>query len=100
MAPSVVGSSSVKSAVSLYSISTDWKTLDRAAILESDKSVVRQKVFEAESAVLLRARELFYNDGTTDEKEALADAGYVLGAYTNAFEYADMDTACKAATAA
>jgi hypothetical protein len=95
MAPSVIGSSSVKSAVSLCSIGTDWKTLYRAAILESDKSVVRQKVLGAESAVLLHVRDLFYNDGTIDEKEALADAAYVLGAYTNAFECADMDTPAR-----
>ena len=83
----------MKSAVSLFPIGTDWKILYRAAILEPDKGVVRQKVFEAESAILLRARELFYNDGTGDEKEALADALYVLGSYKNAFEWAeDMDT--------
>ena len=85
----------MKSAVSLCSIGTDWKTLYRVALLESDKSVVRQRVFEAESAVLLHARDLFYNDGTIDEKESLADAQYVLGAYTNAFECADMDTPAR-----
>lgn len=90
----------MKSAISLCPSGTDWKTLYRAAILEPDKSVVRQKIFEAESAILLRARELFYTDGTSDEKESLADALYVLGAYKNVFEYADIDTTCKAATAA
>jgi hypothetical protein len=44
-------------------IQTDWKTLYRAAILEPDRSVIRQKVSEAESAVLARARELFYSGG-------------------------------------
>lgn len=82
-------------AVSLCPIGTDWKTLYRDAILEPDKSVVRQKVFEAESAILLRTREVFYNGGTSDEKESLADALYVLGAYKNAFECADMDTPAR-----
>lgn len=90
----------MKSAVFLCPIGMDWKTLYRAAILESDKSVMRRRVFAAESAVLLCAHELFYNDGTSDEKEALADAVYVLGAYKNAFEYTDMDTPCMSATAA
>jgi hypothetical protein len=38
----------------------DWKTLYRAAILETNKNVIPQKVSEAELVVLARGRELFY----------------------------------------
>jgi hypothetical protein len=58
----------------------------RAAILEPDKSVIRQKVCEAEAAVLARGRELFYTGGTGEEKESLEDALYLLRAYRNASE--------------
>lgn len=90
----------MKSAVSPHPIGTDWKTLYRAAILEPDKSVVHRRVFEAESAVLSRARELFYSDRTSNERESLEDALYLLRAYKNACEYADLDITGKAATAA
>lgn len=89
----------MKSAVSPCPIVTDWKTLYRAAILEPDKSVVRQKVLEAEFAILSRAREVFYCGGTSDEKESLEDALYLLISYKNACECADMDITGKAATA-
>lgn len=89
----------MKSAVSPPPISADWKILYRDAILEPDRSLVRQKVCEAESAILPRARELFYNGlPSGHEQESLADALYVLGAYKNAFKYADMDTHLQAAT--
>lgn len=90
----------MKSAVSPCPIGTDWKTLYRAAILEPDKSVVRHRVLEAESVILLRRRELFYSGGTSDEKESLEDALYLLAAYKNAFECVDMDITGKATTAA
>jgi len=66
----------------------DWKTLYRAAILEPDKSVVRQKVSKAEAAVLARGRELFYS-GTKEETESLEEALYLLRAYRSAWENAE-----------
>ena len=78
----------------------DWKTLYRAAILETNKNVVPRKVSEAELAVLARGRELFYGGGTGDEKESLEDALYLLRAYKKACEYAEMDITGTAATAA
>jgi hypothetical protein len=51
-----------------------WETLYRAAILESNKKVLPQRVSEAEEAVRARGREIFYGDGTSEEKEALEDA--------------------------
>jgi hypothetical protein len=63
---------------------TQWKSLYRAAILEPDKSVIRQKVCEAEAAVLARGREVFYSGGTREEKESLEDALYALRAFRTA----------------
>ncbi|MBZ5723187.1 MAG: hypothetical protein LAO03_22855 [Acidobacteriia bacterium] len=65
---------------------TDWKTLYRAAIFESNKSVVPQRVSEAEEAVLARGREIFYGHGTAEEQEALEDALYALRAFRTAWQ--------------
>ena len=61
-----------------------WKTLYRDAILETNTSVIPQKVFEAEQAVLARGRELFYGSGTYEEQEFLEDALYALRALKTA----------------
>jgi hypothetical protein len=42
----------------------DWRTLYRAAILETDRAVIRRRVAQAEQAVLARGRELFHGSGT------------------------------------
>lgn len=70
------------------SIRTDWKVLYRAAICETDRSVGSQKVAEAEKAVLVRERELFYVPGTLEEKEDLEDALYALRALRTAWQHA------------
>ena len=76
-------------------IQNDWKKLYRAAILETNRSVIPQKVSDAEAAVLARGRELFYGDGTSDEKEALEDALYALRAYRSALAEGESPTAGK-----
>jgi len=68
---------------------TDWKTLYRAAILEANASIIRQRVTEAEKAVLARQRELFYANGTVEEKEALEDALYALRAFRTAYQHTE-----------
>jgi hypothetical protein len=98
-APSIAGVFSMTAAASPRLIQTDWKTLYRAAILEPDRSVIRQKVSEAESAVLARARELFYSGGRGEEKELLEDALYLLRAYQNAWDHAETEITSRAATA-
>lgn len=70
-------------------IHSDWKTLYRGAILEPDKSVIRQKVSQAETAVVARGRELFYAQGTLEEKEALEDALYALRAFRSAWQHSE-----------
>ena len=68
---------------------TDWETLYRAAVLETNRTVVPQRVAEAEEAVLARGREIFYGQGTPEEKEALEDALYALRALRSAWLHAE-----------
>ena len=70
-----------------------WKTLYRAAILETNKSAIPQKVSEAEQAVLARGRELFYRDGAHDEQESLEDALCALRAFRTAWEHTEVPEA-------
>lgn len=67
----------------------EWKTLFRAAILETDKRLVQQRVLAAEAAVLARQRELFYGHGTLEEKSAIEDALYALRAYKTAWQHTE-----------
>ena len=67
-----------------------WKTLYQAAILETNKGLLPQRVSEAEEAVKARGRELFYGDGTPEkEAEALEDALYTLRAFRTAWQHSD-----------
>jgi hypothetical protein len=72
---------------------TDWRTLYRAAILETNKDVLPKRVSEAEKAVLVREREVFYDhasaDESADEKEALEDALYALRAFRTAWQHSE-----------
>ena len=74
----------------------DWKSLYRAAIRETEKSLAKQKPSAAVTAMLARQKELF---GTinSDEKEELEDALYLLRAYRSACESAGSDSKGKAA---
>ena len=68
---------------------TEWRTLYRAAILETDKSMLPQRVSEAEEAVIERGREILYDHGTPEEKDALDDALYALRAYRSAWQHTE-----------
>ena len=65
----------------------DWRALYTAAILETNKRVLPQRVSDAEAAVIARRREIFYADGTPEEKEALEDALYALHAFRTAWHH-------------
>lgn len=67
----------------------DWRPLYRAAILETNKRVLPQRVSEAEAAVIARRREIFYAYGSPEEKEALEDALYALRAFTTAWQHSE-----------
>ena len=65
-----------------------WKTLYQAAILETNKGLLPQRVSEAEEAVKARGREIFYADGTLEkEAEALEDALYTSHAFRTAWQH-------------
>jgi hypothetical protein len=66
---------------------TEWKVLYRAAILESNKSLIAQRLAEAEEAVLARGRELFYSTSDPLESESLEDALYALRALRTALQH-------------
>jgi hypothetical protein len=68
---------------------TDWKTLYRAAILETNKSALPQRVSKAEEAVIGRRREIFYDHGTPEEKDDLEDALYALRAFRSAWQHTE-----------
>ncbi len=71
----------------------NWKILYRAAILETDRTVLPRRVSEAEEAVRTRAREIFYAHGTSEEEEALEDALYALRAFKTAWQHTEVDAA-------
>jgi hypothetical protein len=68
---------------------TDWKILYRAAITETDRSILPQRISEAEAAVIARGREIFYGDAMPEEGEALEDALYALRAFRTAWPHAE-----------
>lgn len=68
---------------------TDWQALYTAAILETNKNLIPQKVYNAETAILTRGKELFGTYGTGKEKELLADALHALRAFRTAQQYTE-----------
>jgi len=66
-----------------------WKNLYRAAILETNKDLILQKVSAAKTAIRARARQLFGAYGTGEEKESLQDALYALHAFRTALEHTE-----------
>jgi hypothetical protein len=66
---------------------TEWRSLYRAAILETNQSLLSQRVSEAEDAVIERGREVFFDHGAAEEKDALEDALYALRAYRSAWQH-------------
>jgi hypothetical protein len=74
------------------SIDRNWKTLYRAAILETNRNAVPRRLSAAEQAVLARGRELFRQTGNLEEfeeREEVDVALYCLRAYKNAFSHAE-----------
>jgi hypothetical protein len=58
-----------------------WKDLYQAAICEPDANKLPERIADAETALAMRARELFYTSGDRfEEEESLDDAMCVLGA--------------------
>ena len=64
-----------------------WKDLYQAAIFESDLSKLPERIADAEAALVISARELFYAaDHDGQEAENLDDAMYILRALRNSLK--------------
>ena len=57
-----------------------WKELYQRAISETDLTKLPERITDAENALVLRARELFYSSGNGIEEESLDDAMCILHA--------------------
>jgi len=55
-------------------VSKSWKELYRAALFETDKSKVSERIAQAEWALSLRARELFHADMEFFQERQAVDA--------------------------
>ena len=62
-----------------------WRSLYTAALFEVDSSKLPQRIAEAESALIVRARELFHAGDDIEEEEALDDAMYALQALRSTY---------------
>lgn len=70
-----------------FAMDRSWKTLYRAAIYETNRREIPNRVSMAEKAVVARARDLCWDGGTLEEKEALEDALYALRAYKSSWAH-------------
>ena len=62
-------------------ISKSWRELYKAAVFETDKNRVSERIAHAEWALALRARELFHTGGEhLQERQAVDAAVYALHA--------------------
>jgi hypothetical protein len=58
-----------------------WKDLYRIAMCESDVNKLPDRIADAETALVLRARQLFYTSGdSSEEQESFDDAMCILHA--------------------
>ena len=67
----------------------NWRALYRAAVTEQNRSLIQQRVSEAEYAIIARVHQLFDSPGTLDETEALEDALYILHALQTGLAHTD-----------
>ena len=64
-----------------------WKELYTAALFETDNNRIPARIFDAEKAIVARARELFAaGTDTIEEDQALDDALYALRALQTCIE--------------
>jgi hypothetical protein len=66
----------------------NWRDLYTAALFETDRSRVPNRIADAEKAIVARARELFSAGADTiEEDQALDDALYALRALQNCLQF-------------
>jgi hypothetical protein len=67
---------------------TNWREIYRAAILELDPTQLPERILEAETALIVRAKELFQDGGGNgQETQDLDDAMYALQALRSALKH-------------
>jgi hypothetical protein len=66
--------SSMRTGFPVSPVSKSWKELYRAALVETDKSKVSERIAQAELAIGLRARELFHTDKEFLQERQAVDA--------------------------
>ena len=65
-----------------------WKDLYQAAMVESDVNKLPDRIADAEAAIVLRARQLFYTSGeSSEEQESLDDAMCILHALRSSLKH-------------
>jgi hypothetical protein len=65
----------------------NWGELYTAALFETDRNKIPMRIAEAEKAIVVRARELFFSGADTiEEDQALDDALYALRALRSCLE--------------
>lgn len=71
-----------------------WQALYKAALFECDRDKIAQRITEARTALVLRARELFHAGGDNiEEEQALDDALYALRALETCLQLGSSDVA-------
>jgi hypothetical protein len=79
--PDIEGSAAMNTATSNGLYTQSWKDLYQAAIHESDMDKLSERITDAESALVIRMRELFYSSGDKfEEEESIDDALSILHA--------------------
>jgi hypothetical protein len=69
-----MGISSMRMGLPVSPVSKSWKELYRAALFETDKSKVLERIAQAELALSRRARELFHTDKEFFHERQAVDA--------------------------
>ena len=67
----------------------NWRVLHKAAMSETDKNVIAQRLSEAERAVIARAREVFYGAFDPAEWAALENALDALHEVKNTMQHSE-----------
>lgn len=71
-----------------HSMLRGWRDLYTAALFETDKDRIPERIADAEKAIVARARELFaVGSDTIEEDQALDDALYALRALQNCLDF-------------
>jgi hypothetical protein len=73
---------------SQHTNSSEWRSLFRAALVETDCKLVEKRISDAEQAIITRSVEIFRQSGldVDIERDVLSDALYILRARRSGVE--------------